>query len=254
MILRRLTANLKAQNWTAIAIEFLIVVLGVFVGTQVSNWNDERKQKAETAHVLRGLRPELRNLIANFDSLRAYYAVTRSYSRTAFAGWSGDPNVSDRDFVIAAYQASQNTFTGVENNSWSEIFGADRLRDVKDQDLHDELSILMTTDFTTYEKELFTAYRQDVRKVIPEDVQDAIRSKCGDRRIGHLGYVALPPTCQIDLRSDQWTNAAEALHDHPELVGEMRWHFAAVATYIDNISSLEGMAKRIVARIDAGKE
>ena len=44
MILRRLSANLKAQNWTAIAIEFVIVVAGVFVGTQVSNWNDERKQ------------------------------------------------------------------------------------------------------------------------------------------------------------------------------------------------------------------
>ena len=39
MILRRLTTNLRAQNWTAIAIDFLIVVLGVFLGIQASNWN-----------------------------------------------------------------------------------------------------------------------------------------------------------------------------------------------------------------------
>jgi hypothetical protein len=30
------------QNWTAIAIDFLIVVLGVFVGIQVSNWDSNR--------------------------------------------------------------------------------------------------------------------------------------------------------------------------------------------------------------------
>jgi len=250
MILRRLSANLKAQNWTAIAIEFVIVVAGVFVGTQVSNWNDERKQKAETMQVLRGLKPELSNLVANFATLRAYYSVTKGYSRIAFAGWRGDPGVSDRDFVIAAYQASQNTFTGVENNSWSEIFGADRLRNVKDQQLHDELSILMTTDFTTFEKELFTAYRQDVRKVIPEDVQDAIRAKCGDRRVGHLGYVALLPTCPLDLPDERWTSSAKALREQPELVGEMRWHFAAVATYVDNISSLETISKHVIARIE----
>jgi hypothetical protein len=253
MILRRLTANLRAQNWTAITIEFLIVVIGVFVGTQVSNWNDERIQRAQTTQVLQGLKPELRNLIGNFETLRAYYAITKNYSRTAFAGWRGDPRVSDRDFVIAAYQASQNTFTGVENNSWSEIFGADRMRDLKDQRLHDQLSILMTTDFTTFERELFTPYREDVRKVIPEDVQDAIRAQCGDRRVGLLGYVALPPSCNLDLPNERFTTAAKALREHPELIGEMRWHFAAVASYVDNITNLEAISREVIKRIDGSK-
>lgn len=42
MILRRLVENLNQQNWTAIAIEFVLLVLGVFLGIQVSNWNAER--------------------------------------------------------------------------------------------------------------------------------------------------------------------------------------------------------------------
>ena len=253
MILRRLAANLRAQNWTAITIEFLIVVIGVFVGTQVSNWNDARIQRAQTTQVLQGLKPELRNLIANFETLRAYYGVTKNYSRTAFAGWRGDPRASDREFVIAAYQASQNTFTGVENSSWSQIFGADRMRDLKDQRLHDQLSILMTTDFGTFERELFTAYREDVRKVIPEDLQDAIRAHCSDRRVGHLGYVALPSSCNLDLPDERFASAAKALRAHPELIGEMRWHFAAVASYVDNITNLETIARDVIKRIDASK-
>ena len=34
--------HVKTQNWIAIGIDFLIVVLGVFIGIQVSNWNDKR--------------------------------------------------------------------------------------------------------------------------------------------------------------------------------------------------------------------
>lgn len=44
MILRRVIAHVKAQNWFAVAIDFVIVVLGVFIGIQVANWNAARQQ------------------------------------------------------------------------------------------------------------------------------------------------------------------------------------------------------------------
>jgi hypothetical protein len=46
MILRRITGHVKAQNWTAIWIEFVLLVIGVFLGIQVANWNEERKLRA----------------------------------------------------------------------------------------------------------------------------------------------------------------------------------------------------------------
>ncbi|PHS22517.1 MAG: hypothetical protein COA84_12610 [Robiginitomaculum sp.] len=39
MILRRVIKHFRQQEWTAIFLDFLIVVVGVFVGLQVSNWN-----------------------------------------------------------------------------------------------------------------------------------------------------------------------------------------------------------------------
>ncbi|VAV98847.1 hypothetical protein MNBD_ALPHA05-849 [hydrothermal vent metagenome] len=39
MILRRVIKHFRNQEWTAIFLDFLI---GVFVGLQVSNWNDRR--------------------------------------------------------------------------------------------------------------------------------------------------------------------------------------------------------------------
>ncbi|MEM7430509.1 MAG: hypothetical protein AAF351_01090 [Pseudomonadota bacterium] len=42
MLLRRITQHVKTQNWFAVGIDFVIVVVGVFIGIQVSNWNDAR--------------------------------------------------------------------------------------------------------------------------------------------------------------------------------------------------------------------
>ena len=52
MILRRIIAHFRKQEWTAIGIDFLIVVLGVFLGIQVSNWNEAAaSRRAESAYL-----------------------------------------------------------------------------------------------------------------------------------------------------------------------------------------------------------
>ena len=47
MILRRLSQSLRQQNWTAIVIEFVLLVSGVFLGIQVSNWNATQIERRE---------------------------------------------------------------------------------------------------------------------------------------------------------------------------------------------------------------
>ena len=47
MILRRVIGHFRKQEWAAIAIDFLIVVFGVFVGLQVNNWNEARKDRRD---------------------------------------------------------------------------------------------------------------------------------------------------------------------------------------------------------------
>ena len=49
MILRRVMVHVRRQDWTAIAIDFVIVVIGVFVGIQVANWNEARLEHAREA-------------------------------------------------------------------------------------------------------------------------------------------------------------------------------------------------------------
>ena len=46
MKLRRVIVHMRRQDWPAIVIDLVIVVAGVFIGMQVSNWNTERETQA----------------------------------------------------------------------------------------------------------------------------------------------------------------------------------------------------------------
>jgi hypothetical protein len=59
MILRRITEHVRAQNWFAVGIDFLIVVVGVFIGIQVANWNEARRDRLAEAQYLDRLEREI---------------------------------------------------------------------------------------------------------------------------------------------------------------------------------------------------
>jgi hypothetical protein len=242
MILRRLTENLRAQNWTAITIEFLIVVVGVFIGTQVANWNQQRLEKQATERMLAQLVPELQSQIEFFDNIVPYFATSRRYADQAFAGWQGKPNISDAQFVIAAYQASQITAIGINADSWSLTFGGDQLRNIEDSDIRRNLELVMTADYGPVEfQSVATPYREQVRRVISIDIQDRIRAECGDRNVrGKQGavYIVLPPNCALKIEPAAAAKTAGALRRRPDLVGELHWHLAAIATYRANADIL----------------
>src|SRR6185369_9079374 len=239
MILRRLTENLRAQNWTAITIEFVIVVIGVFVGTQVSNWNQERLEKVATSKMLDQLRPEIQNQFEFFNSARIYYRTTRPYAEQALAGWAGDPQISDNDFVIAAYQASQIYGIGINAQNWALTFGGDQMREIDDPRLRRDLAVILTADYEPVGfNAMATPYRQHVRQVMPDSVQEEIRGRCGDRNIAREGVqflVALPATCGLKLDAAKAAEAARLLRAHRELIDELNWHLASISNYLTNV-------------------
>ena len=252
MILRRLSANLRSQNWVAIGIEFLLVVLGVFFGILAANWNEERLAKRETKQLLGQVHAQLVELVIYIDSLDGYYASAARYGDRAIAGWRSDPSVSDAEFVIAAYQASQ--INGVANNSgtWAAIFGAENLRDIENSVIRENLAVVMTFDYALIDlRSVATRYREEVRKTVPHEIQSAIREHCGDRVVGTR--VTLPEPCDIDIRPPEARRAAAALRARPDLVSELYWHRAAVANQLTQMQVLEQASRDIIEQERRGR-
>ena len=72
MIGKRAREFVRHRNWSAAAFELLIVALGVLLGIQASNWNDDRLRNARQGEVLTQLGAELDQTIAEADQRIAF--------------------------------------------------------------------------------------------------------------------------------------------------------------------------------------
>jgi hypothetical protein len=68
MILRRLGDAIAEQNWFIVFIEILVVVVGIFIGLQVDDWNETRKDRKDEQQFLQRLHEDL--LLAGELSIR----------------------------------------------------------------------------------------------------------------------------------------------------------------------------------------
>ncbi len=253
MIYKRVAARLRAQDWVAITIELIIVVVGVFIGILVANWNLDRAENRDIENLLVQMRPELARAERNSDAQRAYFVVTRKYAQVALAGWAGDPRVSDRDFVVSAYQASQIVGSTRDGQSYAMMLGGDQVRKIADPMLRSSLMRLMSFNYEPVSlTALQTRYRDHVRELIPDSIQEVIRAQCGDTGSRDT-MISLPTSCSAELPQTDVARGAAILRAHPELAEELQLHLARVATFLFNLRNLDGWVSDSADGIDKRK-
>jgi hypothetical protein len=97
MIQRRLGDRLKQQDWVAVAIELSLVIVGVFLGIQVANWNDQRRERAlERAYVAR-IGQDVRSDVAELDEVIRVSALRMALLNQLLPKASGQPLPSGFD-------------------------------------------------------------------------------------------------------------------------------------------------------------
>ncbi len=67
MRLRRISHHVKDQNWFAVALDFFIVVAGVYIGIQLGNWNEARNDRQEYNLALERYKSEIKTNIEKVD-------------------------------------------------------------------------------------------------------------------------------------------------------------------------------------------
>lgn len=65
MIFSRIIEHVRKQQWTGAVIELAIVILGVFIGLQVTNWNTARHDRALEEQYLQRLQQDIQLSIEN---------------------------------------------------------------------------------------------------------------------------------------------------------------------------------------------
>lgn len=105
MLLRRITKHVKDQNWLAVGIDFLIVVIGVFIGIQVANWNEGRQAETANRLYLDRIAKDVESDISRLQDSQAGWAsiIARSADSEQFLSGDDVPGKSQWTSLVETY-------------------------------------------------------------------------------------------------------------------------------------------------------
>jgi hypothetical protein len=240
MILRRLSQALKQQNWTAIWIEFILLVAGVFLGIQVSNWNEDRANQKLAKILTERLRADLKIEAWSYEFQIQYYQEVLSNAEKALDVLEGRSKESNEQFLISAYRATQYSLPSRRRATYDEMTSTGTISLITNPQLRDASSLIYTNPVLdgVFNETLGSRYRAAFRMYVPMNVQSAVADQCGDKfvTIGNFkelkGSIDYP--CSTGLTQDAIDNAANILRTDDSIVPLLRFRIADIKTIISN--------------------
>lgn len=221
-LLQRIASNLRRQQWTAIGIEFVVVVFGVFLAFQLNNWNIDRIAQ-DAGHTYRErIVADLRNNEADLQMRTTYHGQVKAFGLQVLDDLDGATPIDDEKFLIAAYQATQIFTRPLVRSTYDEVLTTGALNALGDTPTRDKISnYYLGLTATEIAFTPATAYRDLVRSAMPYRVQERIRSACAEVLESSggpvLGGLTLPDNCALGLNQDELKRAASRVRTTPGL-------------------------------------
>ena len=243
MIPRRIAEHVRDHNWFAVAIDFVIVVVGVFIGLQVQDWNTARQARARAESYSTRLTDDLRYEAWHWEYLIAYYKDVRENAERALAAMADGSALSEEQFVISAYRASQYYFNNTRRSTYDEMVATGDIGLIADQKLRRTALEFFTNpviDVATREA-MNSEYRGIFRRRMPADLQHALLTSCGDRYVepGDFTHIvgSINYDCSVDMPAEKITAAAATLREDADFLPALRLRFADLETAITNLEA-----------------
>lgn len=241
MLLRRVIEHVRKQEWTAIAIDFVIVVVGVFVGIQAANWNEARANESRARGYLERIHADLEADLANYEDKTRFWNAVASYGRTglAYADTGRTPVGSQWKLLLAYFQASQVAEFWTRSTTYDELKSAGELNLIANLDLRNALARYYTESGNPALTER-PAYREHVRGVIPIDVQLYIWTRC--YASNSRGEQSLRD-CPSPISEAKASEIVNGIQRDPALMSELRYWMSTL-----QVASMIGRDRTAFAR------
>jgi hypothetical protein len=144
MILDSLAAGLKQRDWGKVLLEIMIVVVGIFIGLQVDDWNRSRIDRADIAEYLQRIQKDLQR-DADFYSFLADEARYKRDGLAALKRILGKDSLPAED-PHSFFELVEDTssigweFPEVQNVTFLDLQSSGKLALIRDAELRGKLS------------------------------------------------------------------------------------------------------------------
>ena len=239
---RRLVARIRQLEWPAVGVELVIVILGVFIGLQVSNWNVERDARQRGALFAERLRADLREEAWYYQLQIEYIRDVLAHAERAVDALDGRTHESNEALLIYAYRATQYKQRARRRATYDELVSTGTLGLIESQALRNTaLQVYNVPTLDNVAREgMQSPYREAFRMALPNDVQRALARNCGDRYVRAGDYAGLDELidypCQTGLPTDVIDEAARTLRSNATLVPLLRLRIADLETRLVDLT------------------
>lgn len=199
MILRRITEHVKTQNWFAVGIDFLIVVVGVLMAFQITAWNVERAERKRSQEYLSRIRADLMADMTQLQRHREFWerVAEEGYAAIRYAETGDMDGATEWEVLRSFLHASQAwQFTFIDA-TYSELRSAGELRLIPDADLRSALAdyyvLVAARRGGLGPYHLLPDYREWVRGRMPSDILRYYWRACFEQAAGVQIFVECPP-------------------------------------------------------------
>ena len=242
MILRRITSNFRRQDWAAVVVELVVVVVGVFIGVQASNWNEQRETDQKAAIFSERLSADLREEAWGYEMNIGYFDQVQTNARRAADALTGKTPLPSEALLIAAYRATQFNGNTRRRSTYDELIATGEIGLIHNAALRDLAMRVYTDpviDQLTQDGQ-HSEYREEFRKAMPYDVQLALADKCGDRVVPVGDYSgiagAIDYSCATGLSPAAIEAADAVLKKDPRIVPLLQLRIADIGTDLGNLT------------------
>jgi hypothetical protein len=248
-------ARLRRHNWTASIIELLIVVLGIVVALQVTNWNQDRLDRARADRYLQRIHSELLADKRTIDETTALWRTVSAFGLGAITHGERGDLVGDSHWktVLAYYHASQLKTIELEDTTFSEMRDSGDLGLIADEELRKRLADhYRMTGMGTRAMILKhdPAYRPQVRGLTPWHVQEYIWASCFKQLQGTMQEYL---DCPSPISDKQ---AAAILADYAkadDLLQNLRFWMSTLKVSLIVIDGTRMETDQLLVKVDAAR-
>lgn len=254
MVFRRIRQHVVQYNWFAVAIDFVIVVVGVFVGIQASNWNQARIARQQAHDYRAMLLSDLDDNLENLGVRKQYYVWVRKEALATLADLAESPGSLGQEFLVHAYQATQIQPWALKRNTYDEILSVGAMAKLGDPLLRDKIAnYYVTSDVTGTNIAVVPPYRDIVRRVMPYAVQHAIREHCNERLVqnshGSVDIILPEDNCGLGLDDATIRRAVIQVYDWPGLALDLNRQLVDLDQKLVSVDAISRRANALKAAL-----
>jgi hypothetical protein len=249
MLLRRVMEHVRRQDWVAIAIDFVIVVVGVFVGLQAATWNEARVDRMRAHSYLERIHDDIETDLDNYRDRLAFWSVVSDYGRAGLAyAETGNANgASQWRLLLSYFQAGQLAEYFTTSVTYDELKSAGELHLIGDVALRNQLAGYYINAANPVLTER-PAYRMHVRGIIPLDVQDYIWANCYHSDATQRQVLA---DCASPISEARAASIVNTIRGDRTLMTELRYWMSTMHVAAQIGGDRQERAEQLVAAVEA---